>query len=150
MSEYDRPINYDRDVIMKYDRTQTDNENYINERANILNGKINNEYNIKLDQTEYNPLFTPENLIYNHLNEKKENYIKTAEFDPYLNYLKNKGLQEDGVKVRYNVEYINVDKEREAFNLKKLNNPEYLEKILRDIVNIELYFRKDDLITKKQ
>ena len=53
---------------------------------------------------------------------------------------------------RFNAEfeYINVDKEREAFNLKKLNNPEYLEKILRDIVNIELYFRKDDLITQIQ
>ena len=50
----------------------------------------------------------------------------------------------------YEFEYINVDKEREAFNLKKLNNPEYLEKILRDIVNIELYFRKDDLITQMQ
>jgi hypothetical protein len=50
----------------------------------------------------------------------------------------------------YEFEYINVDKEREAFNLKKLNNPEYLEKILLDIVNIELYFRKDDLITQMQ
>jgi hypothetical protein len=47
----------------------------------------------------------------------------------------------------YEFEYISVDKEREAFNLKKLNNPKYLEKILRNIVNIELYFRKDDLIT---
>ena len=50
----------------------------------------------------------------------------------------------------YEFEYISVDKQRETFNLKKLNNPEYLEKMLRDMVNIELYFRKDDLITKKQ
>ena len=134
MSEYDRPINYDRDVIMKYDRSQTDNENYINQRANILDSKINNEYNIKLDNTEYNPLFTPENLIYNHLNEKKENYIKTAEFDPYLNYLKNKGLQEDGIKVRYNVEYINVD----SLNRNKIprNLPLYTYNLIENPLSI--------------
>jgi hypothetical protein len=50
----------------------------------------------------------------------------------------------------YEFEYMSVDKERETFNLKKLNNSDYLEKILRDIVNIELYFRKDDLITQIQ
>jgi hypothetical protein len=48
----------------------------------------------------------------------------------------------------YEFEYITVDKNREKFNLKKMKNPEYVEKLMGDIVNIELYFRKDDLITQ--
>ena len=63
MSEYDKPIDFDKDVIMKYDRNLVDDEKYINDRSNMSNNKINNEYNIKLDQDEYNPLFTPEITI---------------------------------------------------------------------------------------
>jgi hypothetical protein len=50
----------------------------------------------------------------------------------------------------YEFEYITVDKNREQFNIKKMNNPEYIEKLMQEIINIDFYFRKDDLITKLQ
>jgi hypothetical protein len=50
----------------------------------------------------------------------------------------------------YEFEYITVDKNREQFNIKKMNNPEYIEKLMQEIVNIDFYFRKDDLITQLQ
>jgi hypothetical protein len=36
MSLFDKPINYDRDVVMKYDRNLINDQNYINEREEIL------------------------------------------------------------------------------------------------------------------
>jgi hypothetical protein len=50
----------------------------------------------------------------------------------------------------YEFEYITVDKNREQFNMKKMNNPEYIEKLMQEIINIDFYFRKDDLITQLQ
>jgi hypothetical protein len=50
----------------------------------------------------------------------------------------------------YEFEYINVDKNRESFNLKKMNDAKYIERLIGDIINIEFYFRKDDLITQIQ
>lgn len=150
MSEYDKPIDFDKDVIMKYDRNLVDDEKYINDRSNISNNRINNEYNINSDQEEYNPLFTPENLIYNHLNEKKQNYKKTEEFDPYLNYLKNKGLNDTNVKVRYNVEYVNID----SLNRNKIprNLPLYTYDLIENplsIVNNKLQIKlSSDQISK--
>jgi hypothetical protein len=50
----------------------------------------------------------------------------------------------------YEFEYISVDKDREKFNLKKMNNPEYLQKILKNIDNINLYITKDNLVDHLQ
>jgi len=50
----------------------------------------------------------------------------------------------------YEFEYISVNKNRELFNLKKINDVKYLEKIMKDIINIDFYFRKDDLINQLQ
>ena len=50
----------------------------------------------------------------------------------------------------YEFEYITVDKNREQFNLKKMDNPEYIEKLMQEIINIDFYFRKDDLVTQLQ
>jgi len=50
----------------------------------------------------------------------------------------------------YEFEYISVDKDREKYNLKKMNNPEYLNQLIKDVENIDLYFRKDDLINHLQ
>lgn len=109
MSIYKHPIDYERDVIMKYDKNLVDNEDYINEKTNILNNKLKEEFNIKVENNDYNPLFVPESLIHNQFNKSRENYISTEEFNPYLNYLKNKGLKNENVKIRYNIEYINID-----------------------------------------
>jgi hypothetical protein len=45
----------------------------------------------------------------------------------------------------YEFEYIEIDKNREIFNLKKMKDMSYLEKLLEDIVNIEFLFTKYDL-----
>jgi hypothetical protein len=129
MSNYDRPINYERDVIMKYDKNLVDDEDYINQKNDILNKKINEEHNIKLEANDYNPLFTPDSLIQNQFNNSRPSYIKTEEFNPYLNFLKKKGLDDqNNIKVRYNVEYINID----SLNRNKI--PRNLPKVTYDLV----------------
>ncbi len=146
MSEFDRPINYDRDVIMRYNKDLVDDEDYINQKNEILNNKIKDEHNIKLEGNEYNPLFTPESLIQNQFNVSRPNFIKTQEFNPYLNFLKNKGLDnQDNIKVRYNVEYINID----SLNRNKI--PRNLPKFTYDLtenplslVNNKLQIKLDD------
>jgi hypothetical protein len=50
----------------------------------------------------------------------------------------------------YEFEYISIDKNREKFNINQMKNPEYFEKLTQEIINIELYFRKNDLITDLQ
>jgi hypothetical protein len=46
----------------------------------------------------------------------------------------------------YEFEYIEIDKNRESFNLKKMIDMTYVEKLLQDIVNIELFLAKYDLL----
>jgi len=45
----------------------------------------------------------------------------------------------------YEFEYIEIDKNRESFNLKKMKDMEYVEKLLKDIVNIELFLTKYEI-----
>ncbi len=146
MSEFDRPINYERDVIMRYDKDLVDDEDYINQKNDILNKKIREEHNIKLEANEYNPLFTPESLIQNQFNVSRPTFVKTEEFNPYLNFLKNKGLDnQDNIKVRYNIDYVNID----SLNRNKI--PRNLPKITYDltenplsIVNNKLQIKLDE------
>jgi hypothetical protein len=46
----------------------------------------------------------------------------------------------------YEFEYIEVDKNRETFNLKKMKEAGYIEKLMNDIVNIEFFLTKYDLL----
>jgi hypothetical protein len=46
----------------------------------------------------------------------------------------------------YEFEYLEIDKNREIFNLKKMKDISYLEKLLQDIVNIDFFFAKYDFI----
>jgi len=48
----------------------------------------------------------------------------------------------------YEFEYISIDKSRESFNLKKMNDAKYIEKLMRDIINIDFFFRKEDLLNQ--
>ena len=45
----------------------------------------------------------------------------------------------------YEFEYIEIDKNRESFNLKKMKDIEYVEKLMKDIVNIELFLTKYEI-----
>ena len=46
----------------------------------------------------------------------------------------------------YEFEYIEIDKNRESFNLKKMKDAAYVEKIMQHIENIDFYFSKSDLL----
>lgn len=46
----------------------------------------------------------------------------------------------------YEFEFIEIDKNRESFNLKKMKEAGYIEKLMNDIVNIEFFLTKYDLL----
>ena len=46
----------------------------------------------------------------------------------------------------YEFEYIEVDKNREIFNLKKMKDAAYIEKLMQDIINIDFFMTKYDLL----
>jgi hypothetical protein len=46
----------------------------------------------------------------------------------------------------YEFEYIEVAKDRESFNLKKMKEAGYIEKLMNDIANIEFFLTKYDLL----
>jgi len=46
----------------------------------------------------------------------------------------------------YEFEYIEVDKNRETFNIKKMKEAGYIEKLMSDIANIEFFLTKYDLL----
>ena len=107
MSNFTVPINYKRDVIMKYDNTRVDDIDYIEQKNKIVNEK-NGEQEYTYDDI-INPIFSPDTLIKQDFNIKDTNTIKTSEYDPYLNYLDEKGLSKGKPRVRYNIDYINID-----------------------------------------
>jgi hypothetical protein len=107
MSNFTVPINYKRDVIMQYDNTRVDDIDYIEQKNKIVNEK-NGEQEYTYDDI-INPIFSPDTLIKQDFNIKDTNTIKTSEFDPYLNYLDEKGLSKGKPQVRYNIDYINID-----------------------------------------
>jgi hypothetical protein len=46
----------------------------------------------------------------------------------------------------YEFEYVEVDKNRESFNLKKMKDMLYIEKLIKDIIDINLFLSKYELI----
>jgi len=112
MSLFDKPISYEQDVIMKYDKSLVDNEEYINQRERILRKDIDEELreenNYDIKKTQYNPLFMPDALIHHDIDTDKTYNINSTDYEPYLHWLHNKGLAKK-VKVRYDIDYINID-----------------------------------------
>ncbi len=108
MSEFNKPINYRNDFKMNYDKSFADDIDYINFKTNLLN-KENNTYEYEENEHQINPLFTPQTLISDQFDYNKKNKIKQKEFDPYINFIDNRGLNGQNVKVRYNIEYVNID-----------------------------------------
>lgn len=108
MSNFDIPINYKRDVIMRYDNTRNDDNEYIEEKNKIAENKREQKNTLYIDNI-INPDFTPDVFIRQQTNIKEINKIEKNDFDPYLNYLENKGLISTNAQVRYNIEYVNID-----------------------------------------
>jgi hypothetical protein len=131
MSIFDKPISYERDVIMKYDKNNVDDEEYINQRENILKKDINEELNEKnnynIIQNKYNPLFMPDAIIHHNIDTDKTYNINSTEYEPYLHWLHNKGLEKN-VKIRYSIDNVNID------SLNRNQIPKNIQKIL---INLE-------------
>ena len=67
MSLFDKPISYEQNVMMKYDRNLTSDEKYIQEKEKILNKNIENENlnesNYDIKKQVYNPIFVTDPII---------------------------------------------------------------------------------------
>jgi hypothetical protein len=121
MSNFDIPINYSRDVIMRHDNQLLDDSTYIEEKNKIVNEKREKKKTFYEDSI-INPNFTPDEFIKQQTHIKETNKIETDEFHPYLNYLESKGLLNKNPQVRYNIDYINVDsanRNKEPYNIPK-------------------------------
>ena len=95
---------------MNYDNNAVDDLNYINLKEKILKEKIKNtEYDYEEQAKILNPIFEPNSFISEQINYGEKNKIIHTEFDPYINFLNEKGLNGKDIKVRYNVEYVNID-----------------------------------------
>jgi DNA-directed RNA polymerase subunit E'/Rpb7 len=105
MSNFDIPINYSRDVIMRHDNQLLDDSTYIEEKNKIVNEKREKKKTFYEDSI-INPNFTPDEFIKQQTHIKETNKIETDEFHPYLNYLESKGLLNKNPQVRYNIDYI--------------------------------------------
>lgn len=110
MAEFDKALNYGTDVIMNYDKNAVDDLDYINLKEKIIKEKIKNtNYDYDEQRRMIDPLFDPNPFISQQIDYGEKNQIRHTEFDPYINFLNEKGLNGKNVKVRYNVEYINID-----------------------------------------
>lgn len=118
MADFDKAINYGTDVIMNYNRDDVDDLDYINLKERIVKEKVHINNNYEENTRLYNPLFSPNSFITQHIDYGEQNKINKIDFDPYINYLNNNGLNGKNIKVRYNVEYINID----SMNRDKLPN----------------------------
>jgi hypothetical protein len=132
MAEFDKAINYGTDVIMNYDKNAVDDLDYINLKEKIIKEKIHNtNYDYEEQTRNLNPLFEPNPFISEQIDYGEKNKIKQTEFDPYINFLNQKGLNGKDIKVRYNVEYVNIDslnRNQLPYNItsniyKLINNP---------------------------
>ena len=110
MSNFNRPINFNRDIVTDYDINNVDKLSYVNEKERLLKNKFkSDDYNFTEVKTPINPLFVPNALITNQLNYNAVNQINQREYDPLLHYLNEKGLYDKNTKIRYNVDYVNID-----------------------------------------
>jgi tetratricopeptide (TPR) repeat protein len=132
MAEFDKALNYGTDVIMNYDKNAVDDLDYINLKEKIIKEKIKNtNYDYDEQRRMIDPLFDPNPFISQQIDYGEKNQIRHTEFDPYINFLNEKGLNGKNVKVRYNVEYVNIDSINRnqlpynitSNNYKLINNP---------------------------
>ena len=143
---YDIPVEYSKEFILPYNRNNEINRELINTTDELM--EVQNKYIYDGDDkimgkptVRYNPLFSPSDLIdhaihverYKTKNGKNNNGETKIEkkYDPYLNYLKQRGLSNDSSELRYKLAYINIDsanRKKEPYNIFEetynlINNP---------------------------
>lgn len=149
MAEFNKPINYKTDVKMNYDKSLADDIDYINFKEKMVKEKVDivNTYDESVRQI--NPLFSPNSFVSKSIDYNEENKIKLNEFDPYINYINNRGLIQKNIKVRYNVEYINVDsRNRNTIPRNIISNSYKLSPNSLSISNNELIISLNENIIK--
>jgi len=110
MSNFNRPINFTRDIIGNYNKDNNENINSIEQSIDFNKNKFTSDnYNFKEVKTPLNPVFDPNALISNQIDFDKQNIINQKEYDPFLHYLNEKGLYDKNTKIRYNVDYVVID-----------------------------------------
>jgi hypothetical protein len=124
MSDFDKPINYKRDVKMNYDESLADDIDYINFKDKLVK-KIDSKNTYNESVRQINQLFSPNSFISDKIDYNEQNNIKLNEFDPYINYINTKGLNQKNIKVRYNVEYLNIDSRNRNYNPKSIISNAY-------------------------
>jgi hypothetical protein len=129
MSTRNIPNEYNKNFILQYNKNTDIDEKLINttkEIIDIKDGKGVKQYDNP--KVLYNPLYSPSDLIdygiQSTYSNKMDNCLINDKFDPYLNYLKETGLNNDSSMVKYNVEYINIDSShrvKEPYNIIEKN-----------------------------
>ena len=159
MSNFNRPVNFNRDIITEFDKSQIDKKSYVNDKERFLKNKFkSDDYNFNEVKTPINPLFVPNALITNQLNYNSVNQINQKEYDPLLHYLNEKGLYDKNTKIRYNVDYVNIDSRNRLQTSKNIiktniNTSQNSLNIYRNNLNIQLnssqitFFNVGDKIT---
>ena len=110
MSNFNRPINFTRDIIGKYEKDNNNNKEYIQNKNDINQDKFKTDiYDFKEVKIPLNPIFDPTALIGNQIDFDKQNIINQKEYDPLLHFLNQRGLYDKNTKIRYNVDYVIID-----------------------------------------
>jgi hypothetical protein len=125
MSIRNIPNEYNRNFVLPYDSNKDISSELVDatkEMITIKDGKGIKQF--ESPTVLYNPLYSPSDLIdygiqKNYTNSTKDSKINNS-FDPYLNYLKDNGLNNDSSMVKYIVEYINIDsshRKKDPYNI---------------------------------
>ena len=125
MSTRNIPNEYNRNFILPYKTENEVNKEFINSTKEIMDIKDKKELKQFNNPTvKYNPLYSPADLVDYGIQSNYTNRIDDCKindkFDPYLNYLKDNGLNNDSSQVKYIVEYINIDsshRKKEPYNI---------------------------------
>lgn len=119
------PNEYNKNFIIPYSLNNDISSELVNNTKEIIN--VNGNGNLKRSDNPsvlYNPLYSPPDLIDYGIHKNQSNNLDNTKinnnYDPYLQYLRDNGLNNDSSVVKYNVEYINIDsshRKKEPFNV---------------------------------
>jgi hypothetical protein len=115
MSIEDIPDDYLSSIRINYNNAKNQDSSF-DDKLEYLKQRKTRNYNFNLQNERiYNPSYSPNAIIdysVNSQNDSQNNITKNEKnknFDPYKDFLLDKGLISDNVNIRYNVQYISID-----------------------------------------
>jgi hypothetical protein len=118
MSTEDIPNDYLSSIRINYNNASHNNDpESFNDKLEYLQKRKTRNYDFDLQNERiYNPTYSPNAIIDYSVNQQnktdridKNNEVKNKNYDPYKDFLLEKGLVSDNVNIRYNVQYISID-----------------------------------------